>query len=163
MACSPIKNFGRTSWNTFSHGYINISIYIYYIYIYIYIYIYLHIYLLRLYKDQIVNSPTYSSFHRRVLIRVTFFFCLITLCLKYTHYMLGGFLQGKLTFWNFEWLKLDRLNIVHQIRHFFCGHGLTPSSPLEAGIKITSLKSAFILLLLFTFLGPRPRHAEVPR
>lgn len=55
---------------------------------------------------------------------------------------LGVFLQGKLTFWNFEWLELDWLNIVHQIRHLFCGHGLTPSSPLEAGVKITFPESA---------------------
>ena len=35
-----------------------------------------------------------------------------------------------LTFWYFKWLKLYRLNVVHQVRHLFCGHSLTSSSTL---------------------------------
>lgn len=87
-----------------------------------------------------VQIPTYSTHTRTlgriVLSRVTFS-DLIAMHLKYIHCdtTLQIFLQGKLTFWNFKWFKLDRLNIIHQIRHLFCGHCLTPSSSLKAGIK----------------------------
>lgn len=60
------------------------------------------------------------------------------------------FSPGKLTFWNFKWLKLDWLNIVHQVRHLFCSHSLAPSSPLEAGVKITFSESTLYCPGLFS-------------
>lgn len=79
------------------------------------------------------------------------FFSLIIICLKYIFICyIRGFSPGKLTFWNFKWLKLDWLNIVHQVRHLFCGHSLTPSSPLEAWMKITFLESTLYYWKLFS-------------
>lgn len=113
--------------------------YIYYISIYeIHIHIYICINQMSTYA--IFKTSQNSSIKGNILWSNYFVFKIYSLYATF-----GVFLQGKLTFWNFKWLKLDWLNIVHQVRHLFCGHGLAPSSALEAGIKITFPESALAL------------------